>query len=223
MVTIGVAIPCFKGHIGHLKNLLESIQQQTRIPDRVVVCCSSSEPQDIPYTQEMFSFPLQILVTPEKRSAAQNRNAAASQLQTDILSFIDADDVMHPRRIEIVEQCFTSSVGPTDVVMLLHNYEMNLAEPWVTEDPVFEYGRLYRCPWGSTQHHDRRGNIVHNSQSSILRHVFDIIQFREEPEFHAKEDTIFCTDVISQFPEKIAYCFLKLSKYSPQGTMDLLK
>ena len=36
-MKIGVAIPCYYGHIQRLYDLLDSIEKQTIIPDKVVV------------------------------------------------------------------------------------------------------------------------------------------------------------------------------------------
>ena len=41
-IKIGVAIPCYQGHIERLFDLLKSIKNQTILPDKVVVSCSST-------------------------------------------------------------------------------------------------------------------------------------------------------------------------------------
>jgi hypothetical protein len=52
------------------------------------------------------SFPPTIVTRRDRRSAAENRNAAARALDTDDISFIDADDEMHPQRTAIVGDVF---------------------------------------------------------------------------------------------------------------------
>ena len=99
-MKLGVAIPCFINHIEQCYVLLESINQQTRIPDQVVVSCSSSKETD--FIKREYKFPLIVITTEDKQIAAQNRNAAAKLLDTDIIAFMDADDIMHPQRIEIL-------------------------------------------------------------------------------------------------------------------------
>jgi hypothetical protein len=42
-MKIGVAIPCYYGHIDQLFFLLDSIEKQTILPDKVSVSCSSSQ------------------------------------------------------------------------------------------------------------------------------------------------------------------------------------
>ena len=57
--------------------------------------------------------------TPEKACAAANRNTAATALQgqVDLLSFIDADDFMHPRCLEQVEHHFRKGID-----VLVHGF-----------------------------------------------------------------------------------------------------
>lgn len=215
-MTIGVAICCYKGHIFHLKRLFDSLEAQTRPPDQVVVSCSSSLPQDIPYLPEMYSFPLTFLTHPEKRNAAQNRNSAAAHLTTDIICFFDADDTMHPQRIHFIEEC----VMQHDAVIMLHNITAE------EDAPFIEYGNavwlrniLARCPWGSTiltvplfQAHIANGHV------SIRAEVFSRIRYDESEAAQGREDTLFCTNVIVAYPSRTAYCNYVLSKYYPSRT-----
>ena len=69
-MKIGVAIPCYIGHIDQLFNLLDSIQNQTILPDKVVVSCSSSKDSDFNIHYEkikIYTFTLQIITSEEKK------------------------------------------------------------------------------------------------------------------------------------------------------------
>ena len=85
MPTIGLVIPCYKPHIGLLKRVFDSIEKQTRHPDMVIVSCSSSEPSDIPYKQEDFSFPFKIYTHREKKNISENKNFGTHLINTDIV------------------------------------------------------------------------------------------------------------------------------------------
>ena len=108
-MKIGVAIPCYVGHLDKLLNLLDSIDNQTRLPDKVVVSCSSTiDHQVFPN----YKFPFEIVYDEAKKNTAQNRNIAAERLlDNDAISFIDADDIMHPQRIEFIERAFEGGAG----------------------------------------------------------------------------------------------------------------
>jgi glycosyltransferase involved in cell wall biosynthesis len=223
-LTIGVAIPCYKGHIGPLFALLQSIEKQTRKPDAVVVSCSSSVAADCPYLDHSFSFPLEILFHPETMNAAQNRNCAAKALTTDIISFMDADDVMHPQRLEIVEYCFQTH----PVQIFLHGYEVDASKPFLSYESPYQIdvNRLY-ISYGAVTHYDFRFSIetktLHNSQPSVLRTVFQRIQFDESPHNFGREDSVFCTTVVSMYPHQTAYSSCKLSLYEPSCTYTVHK
>ena len=108
-MRIGVAIPCFIKHIPQCLQLLDALEYQTRRPDEVVVSCSSTD--EFPHKE--YSYPIKILVTEKKQNTSTNRNCAARELQTDIICFFDADDEMHPQRLEVIERSFQSTNGVT--------------------------------------------------------------------------------------------------------------
>jgi glycosyltransferase involved in cell wall biosynthesis len=214
--TIGVAICAYKGHISHLERLLDSIENQTRKPDHVVVSCSSCTIDDIPYVTDHYTFSLSIYTHSEKRNAAQNRNFAASILKTDIITFFDADDSMHPQRLEIIYNCFSNH----DVVIFLHG-TVSQEDYLFTHYDSYEYilNKLARCNWGSTILTFYLPNAsIANGHVTISREVFESIKFNETHEYLAREDTKFCTDVIVSYPNKTAYCNKILSRYYPSRT-----
>lgn len=226
-LSIGIVIPCFKPHIPFLIELLDSIQLQTRMPDQVVVSCSSTENEDIPsrlIDERQYKFPLKIYTHPEKRNAAQNRNYGVSKIDTDIICFIDADDTMSPQKFQVVEKCFNES---DSVILLLHNYQPFVGEYKIYNDFPLHFNKLSVCPFGSVIHKDGPYRTC-NSQVSVRKEIFKgtngdnttSMKFREEPKFHAKEDTVFCTDIIRVYPLNTAYCPLSLSKYRHSRTMD---
>lgn len=219
---IGVAIPCYKNHIPLLKRCLDSIENQTRKPDFVVVSCSSSKQEDIPfYSSEDYSFPLQIVPHEERLNAAENRNIA-----TDILiekgcifiSFFDCDDEMHPQRIQAIEEGFQKY---PETKILLHNFwilESELEEEFEKYD-FFNYvqNKCYIGYNGSLEIISHPLAKIHHSQSTVLKDIFDKIRYNEEKQFERKEDTIFCVNIIELGIPSL-YIFNPLSKYYPSGS-----
>ena len=106
--TIGIAIPCYIGHLDKLKVLLKSIEDQTVLPDKVVVSCSSTKREHIDIDESEYTYPLMIITHEHKMNASQNRNCAASHLDTDIITFFDADDIMHVQRNQCIISGFNS-------------------------------------------------------------------------------------------------------------------
>lgn len=100
-MKIAVVIPTYKDHFCFLEGLLINISEQTRLPDMVIIRASSCDaPLDI---SGDWPFPLKILETPAKQFAGQNRNEGVDAVPDDFdaVCFMDADDYMHPRRLEM--------------------------------------------------------------------------------------------------------------------------
>lgn len=211
-MRIGVAIPCYKYHLPLLKRCLDSIERQTRKPDEVVVACSSSVKSDIPAYS--YSFPLRIVTRETRHNAASNRNDAVKYLTTDIVSFFDADDVMHPQRLEAIEASF-----PCDIV--LHSY-VEASEP----QPMYETiprlrNKLGRSPTGCAVIWEDYCAPIHHAHVSVARSVLDSVSFREGPDGYMKEDALFCGDVLARPGCQSVYISIPLSIYYQTGyTID---
>jgi glycosyltransferase involved in cell wall biosynthesis len=219
-MKIGVAIPCYYGHIDQLFFLLDSIEKQTILPDKVSVSCSSSQTFE---NKKTYSFPLEIIVTEEKQNAARNRNVAAAKLQDmDYITFIDADDIMHPQRIEILLQVLKKE----DSDIILHNfydeseYNVNIFDKIhiisVRTDTLVK--SLSGCITHVNGYNDLIDKI-HHSQVTVKKNIFEQVKLPEEVEFNRKEDCVFCYRVFSLPNIKNAYIQNKLSNYKPSYTI----
>jgi glycosyltransferase involved in cell wall biosynthesis len=217
MSTIGVAIPCYKHHIPHLKRCLDSIEAQTVKPTEVIVACSSSKSSDIPFSSYNYSFALRILPRPERYNAAENRNYAAQFITADIVSFFDADDEMHPQRLEAIRQAFHQYPG-LDIV--LHSF----LEGEETKRPFehhstfdFKPQTLKKAPTGCAIYAPNWNARIHHAQVSVNRFILGRIQFKEDPGNERREDAIFCGDVLAMDNCQNVYISTPLSKYYIEG------
>ena len=216
-MKIGVAIPCFDKHLTYLFLLLDSIEAQTVMPDKVCVSCSSTA--TFPSSRK-YSFPLEIVLTNEKRNAAQNRNIAMDRLRDmDYISFMDADDIMHPQRIEVLRNVFEEQ----NCQMILHNYQNGTnTEFRPVEDIEVRVNTMKPTVSGGTthiEHHKFLQQHIHHSQVSVQRSIVDLVRFPEEPEFHRREDSAFCNRVIKLPNVNHVYIVNALSYYAPSGTV----
>ena len=213
-MRLGVAIPCYKHHIPLLKRCLDSIEAQTRKPDAVIVSCSSSFSEDIPsYT---YSFPLQIIVSEVRQNAAKNRNIAAALLDTELISFFDCDDIMHPQRLEYIYKAFESY----SCSIVLHSYfdgeEENKAPFVLYEECTMISNKLCRAPSGCAIIDGF--TRIHHSQNSVKKEILGIIQFKEDTGHERKEDAVFCGDVLALPEIQSVYISNNLSKYYISGS-----
>jgi glycosyltransferase involved in cell wall biosynthesis len=219
-MRIGVAIPCFIKHINRCYELLDSINAQTRLPDEVVVSCSSSKPED--FVKREYKFPLTVITTEDKYNTAQNRNSAASKLTTDIISFIDADDIMHPQRLEAIEKAVEMNAN-----IVFHSFfteeeckqEFPNIIPCEIRINTIQQSRFTKC----IEHKNldisyKSGSRIHQAQISVLRILFERVKFREAPQYELCADAAFCYDVLALPNIITAYIPKPLSKYIPSGT-----
>jgi glycosyltransferase involved in cell wall biosynthesis len=226
-MKIGVAIPAYNGHIDSLFKLLDSIQNQTHVPDKVAVSCSSTKNTDFDlYFEKIknYTFPLQIITSEEKKCAAQNRNIAGSNLtDVDYITFIDADDIMHPQRIEILLNIFQEY----DCDIILHNYsnlekldDVFLLKKIESNEINVRINSLEQCFSGCIKHKIYYNDTekIHHGHVSLKQYIFNTVTFPEEPEFYRKEDCIFCYRVFSLPNIKNVYISNELTYYNPSNT-----
>jgi glycosyltransferase involved in cell wall biosynthesis len=205
--SLGVVIPCHKPYIPYLRECLDSIESQTVKPNEVVVVCSSSQSEDIPASYKDYSFPLTIVTREDERNQAQNRNQGADVIGTEFVSFFDADDIMHPQRLEIVRKFVT------DVDILLHAYQMETQSFPVVEVPTVTINQLIRSPTGCAVFVPNWNAPIHHSQVTVRAAVLDRIRFREEPDIKRREDSLFCGDILAMEGVRSAYVADSLSWY----------
>jgi len=181
MKTIGVAIPCYHGHVSKIKSVLDSIESQTVKPEMVIISCSSSVPADIPRLPH-YSFPYHIITTPARHNTAQNRNKAAKLLNTELITFIDVDDVMHPQRIEILKH--------QNADMIVHEFSS-------TNEFVFE---KYELPIIIPNRVSTIKELqIQRAHTTVSSQVFRDIQFNESTDFELNADSDFCERVLKKY------------------------
>ena len=212
-MRIGIAIPCFIKHIPYCMQLLDELEFQTRKPDEVVVSCSSTTE----FPKKQYSFLVKIITTEKKQNASTNRNIAASNLTTDIICFFDADDSMHPQRLEILENTFNDG---TDIV--LHD---RLEGPEQCEQEfkhlttfMKQQNVLKQSPSGCLEcNYNWRQRITYG-HVSVSKEIYAQIKFPENPAFETREDCVFCYRVIGLPGIRSVYLPYALSKYIPSFT-----
>jgi hypothetical protein len=216
--TLGVAIPCYNKHIPKLLELLDSIEAQTCKPDVVSISCSSTGEGEFPVLRK-YGFGVIVHITKERRNAGQNRNTAARRLGTDLVSFFDADDKMHPQRVEGLLVAFSE---PCDIVLHSYLVDKETEQPYRhTERFNIVRNRLTRCYSGCiTLNSDAR---IHHSQVTVRREIFEQSPFSEEKEDEVKEDCVFCYRVFGIPGVQSAYIADPLSKYIQGFAMSAYK
>lgn len=114
--TVAVVVPCTAKHVGHVPELLKAYENQTRLPNEVILTLSGS-PTSPQFQSSRFR--VTILHDPRPKNAAENRNRAAPHVTADVVIYQDADDVPHAQRVELIGAAFETFA----IDHLMHRFE----------------------------------------------------------------------------------------------------
>jgi hypothetical protein len=208
-MTLGIAIPSYKEHIPYLYVLLDQISKSTILPEQVSVSISSFDGE-----LELKDYPYELIITKTSdfKNTSQNRNVAGSKLTTDIISFIDSDDLPHIKRNEYLLESIKQGSK-----IIVHNYEMGIHPNTVCDNPIGglilyqEYVDTYfgerNYPQSSKGHQD-----YHNAHITLIRSIFDEFKYNEDQTFFKCEDSVY-TSLLVNNGLNICYIQNKLSYY----------
>ena len=184
---------------------------QSRRPDYVVISCSSWTSDEI---KNMIcgGIPITILYWKRRIVQAENRNIAAASLGTDIITFIDADDLMHPRRLEFILEAFQK----THCDVIVHGYQnikYGKNEPFeeepelkLTDDVIVKNPTQPGC---MTENRDKP---FHHAHIGITKEAFSRFQYPIEERYYRMEDSVYLATLV-QNGMNIRYLDNKLSQY----------
>jgi glycosyltransferase involved in cell wall biosynthesis len=137
--SIALCIPMDAGDVSMLHVCLRSVKQQTRAPDSVYISISGVTPESEATIKQIIADSMipniNVKFHPEKILAGGNRNLAASaavDAGATILSFIDADDSMHPNRIERLLDIFKNPL----ITGVVHSYSIGKKAEIDAENPI---------------------------------------------------------------------------------------
>jgi len=211
-MSIGIAIPTYKGHIEFLPRLLDSIAESTVLPNEVSV--SVSEVDDIPEVLlKEYPFILNVAINKNRRNPAQNTNTALRMLNTDILSIIGSDDMVHPQRNEFILKAFDNP----KVNVVVHN----ILQSDVVDKDFFDIryndidllvDYIDTVTINSIHPISSMDDTIgfHNAMVSFKREIFDKFKYNENKSFIYIEDSLFTRELVkdgyhlSYIPHKLA-------------------
>jgi glycosyltransferase involved in cell wall biosynthesis len=182
-----VIIPCCALHAHHLYPLLKLYEEQTELPDEVII--SSGSCRQVPDSlidelkNKQWRFPVTLFLSEKTLFAGANRNIGCSHAIGDIFICQDADDIPHPQRIEIIKYFFRTY----KIDCLGHQYilvQQNM--PYIFEhyNNMGEIESLY-----VNESHNTHLTLFTNGNIAIARHVFDKIQWSST--MSRSQDTAF--------------------------------
>lgn len=120
-MKISVAMATFNGD-RFLREQLDSLAAQSRLPDELVVCDDGSSDQTLEILRDFSRtapFPVRIYRNPKKLGYGDNFLTAAGMCTGDWIAFCDQDDKWQTNKLSTVERYF--QIPGRDVVLVVHS------------------------------------------------------------------------------------------------------
>lgn len=130
-LTHSILIPCYKPHLNKLQRLLDCITGQTLPPDEIIIFTSQTTKNDILHLNLPHN--ASIYFTARIVGVSEARNKLYHLSTCDVLSFFDADDIMHSKRCEYVMRGIAEDgydILLTRYQYSLHSYDIPEPEPY---------------------------------------------------------------------------------------------
>lgn len=204
MSSISVCIPCASKHIPLLRRCVQSIYKQIILPIEVIISVSSVDDEEdardaIEQLIGQFRKRLNIIIlcTTEKKYAGENRNIAIAASSGDIVSMIDADDIMYSNRLYAIKRIFDDD---KDCVGVLHYFSENEK----TRNEKWNFDLDYLKPYIYSQN-------IHFGHPSFLRSLFDKVRYSAAARM---QDIKFVDYILPEYRSKLKIYERKLSHYN---------
>lgn len=230
---ISIVIPCIPRDIKYLNRLLNSINNQIYKPYEIIIAMSGLNNIDAVNLQNNIKYyypKLNLIInnTREKKLASVNRNRGGKLATGNIITFMDADDKMHPKKLYYINKLF-NEYNP---LALVHSFSKNygnfeeipknikivngekIYDKILKRDGQIKYGkdRIWCIPKAA------HGHIT--IDSSVLNNI----NYIESEIFRIGEDAKFIRDIIDYYGRKshtIIFADIPLSQYIPSEKQNI--
>lgn len=225
-ITYTIGIPSIPDDISHFNDLIRNINKQTKLPNDIIIALSQTSDLDAKTIEielnKISKIPVKISNVINKAYSGINRNRVAKVSTSDYIIFIDADDLMHPQRVEIVDKVLKKYNRP---VGLLHALTVR-SKNW---DKSFDKWEV----WDGKKLYNYHKNIVPETKSFHLntinvhhghpiysRKVFMDLQYTD---MKRGQDVRMVRDVLNFYGNNnnnLHYINVPLSNYFPRKKIN---
>jgi len=186
-----------------LPRCINSIYKQIILPYEVIISISSvkdveSTKKEVESLLEKFRKRLNIIIlyTRENKYSGENRNAAVSAASGDIITFIDADDLMYHNRLYVISRIFSADSSCIGILHYFTENEETRDERWnFSPDNVTPY--LYT-------------DKLHFGHPSFRRRIFDEFKYQNTARM---QDIKFVDSILPKYISNLRIYNKKLSHY----------
>ena len=205
--TITIGVPCIPRDISKLDRLFKSIENQTYKPLEVIIALSEVNDNDAKNYEEQYNnkynFKIKIINTEGKCYASKNRNRILPHINGDLISFMDADDAMHPERLQKINELFKEYNND----VLLHTHSLNYKSfPKLKKYPKIYYlSEINKMAKETKNKHlyiqpdylISELSTLHHGHITCKKEVFNNIKYNESEKYRRGQDTVLVRDIIN--------------------------
>lgn len=215
---ISVVVPCIPRDVKHLDRLMNSIKNQTYKPHEIVIAMSGQSDIESEKLKQLLinkhQLPIKFSNVNIKQYASENRNRGAKNCSGNIISFMDADDVMYPDKLLYVNKTFNNHHPK----IFIHGYSKGYNKFQKNDiNPITFLGsQLYDI--AEKQRTLGLDKKMHHGHTSIVSSVINDIKFREGEKYKRGQDCWFIRDVIKYYGRNdntAVFIDIPLSQYVP--------
>jgi glycosyltransferase involved in cell wall biosynthesis len=108
---VSIALATYNGEL-YISELLESIANQTKLPDELVISDDSSTDSTLEIVNEFaqrMAFPVKVSINKERLGSTRNFEGAIRTCSGDIIFPCDQDDIWYKNKIERIIECFANN------------------------------------------------------------------------------------------------------------------
>lgn len=216
---ISVVVPCIPRDVKHLDRLMNSIKNQTYKPHEIVIAMSGQSDIESEKLKQLLinkhQLPIKFSNVNIKQYASENRNRGAKNCTGNIISFMDADDVMYPDKLLYVNNTFNNHHPK----IFIHGYSkgFNKFQNYDINPTTFLGSDVYDI----AEKEKRSLGIywkMHHGHTSIDSSVINDIKFREGEKYKRGQDAWFIRDVLKYYGRNdntAVFIDIPLSQYVP--------
>jgi len=210
-MMVSLIIPCIANDLGRCALLLEKfLHSTTLMPDEILVSVSGVlEAPELDEIVQTKKTKIRVFLREGTHYAGDNRNYGAKHAKGDILLFQDADDEIHPQKVELVVNFFEKNKN-VDVLNHLYQpygFDWQIYDVSKIEDfPVIEHRELFESKYTGRA---GGGGCVHRGHVSVRAQVWKTIKY--DPTLRRGQDAVFLFSCLEKF--KCGVLQLFLSKY----------
>lgn len=223
-VSLSVCIPAIFKDVqsGALGRVIQSIRYQRVQPDKVIIILTGVPSHKEVSTRRSLlrsarGINLTLVTHQSLQLQSKSRNEGLSLVETDVVSFFDADDLMFTSRLQVIKQLFRDK----DVSMVLHNYTTYFShrdQTWEADDIIVSDTQSVCNSEVRTRGKQIPLDIwVHHAHVSIRRADLHGLRYDTSLAVHRFEDSLFVRKFLAQIcpgPKKALFVHNQLSFYS---------